>query len=352
MINKVPFPAYETFEDRQNVPRRYYLFFEKILKPGRHNKELWNAAITRRNGRNNIPFSSSIFEAHVLTTVRENYFTWIYQALANPNVVPMIQQAVNFKVEYDYDVLPEMLACNSPLISDLPLTAEYKYNEETKVFDTLLLNDIDEVEIQQSGEDEVVETIKHNVIYIEERKRLQTLIDVNKENHRKTLHLLREKVDRVRPGFCNLTREQKNEFNINAKRSFRMFMEEHHEITSAPPSAKKAKKPSPNKCRIPKEKLDVLKRVNNVILLEKASGLRRAWEKFYKMTVNKHLQNEARKYKENHRASDFLGELDDLEVNWKNSNGPATPETEHLSDEDDMSDSDMESQRIVNRAEI
>ena len=84
MLNKVPFPAFETFEDRQNIPRRYYLFFERIFRPGRHNKELWNAAITRKNGRNNIPFSSSIFEAHVITTIRENYFTWLYQALSNP----------------------------------------------------------------------------------------------------------------------------------------------------------------------------------------------------------------------------------------------------------------------------
>lgn len=368
MLNKVPFPAYETFEDRENIPKRYYLFFERILRPGRHNKELWNAAITRKNGRNNIPFSSSIFEAHVLTTIRENYFTWMYQALANPNVMPFLKDANDFKVEYDFDVLPEDLACTCALISDLPLSSEYRYNVQTKSFESIDVKDIDLTETYQgviklirvntgeerTEEDEEVnqeqhvmkevqstEKVMRNRIFVDQRKRLQELVDSEKEQRQKTLQQLREKVDSVRPTFATYSREKKSEFNVNAKRSFRMYvensgMDEGGDNSSVQPAAKKAKKPSPNKCRISVEKLDVLKQVNNKILREKASGLRKAWERFYKKTVNLRLQKEAEKHEGIHKATDFLEELEDLEVNWKK-NVCATPDTANTSDSDEGS---------------
>ena len=74
IVHDVPFPAYETFDHRQNLPRRFFLFFDKLFRAGRHNKELWSAAITRNKGRNNISFGTCIFEAHVRTTIQENYF--------------------------------------------------------------------------------------------------------------------------------------------------------------------------------------------------------------------------------------------------------------------------------------
>lgn len=390
MLNKVPFPAFETFEDRQNIPRRYYLFFERILRPGRHNKELWNAAITRKNGRNNIPFSSSIFEAHVLTTIRENYFTWMYQALSNPNVMPFLKKAKDFKVEYDFDILPENLACNCALISDLPLSSEYRYNVLTKSFEKVCTKDIELIETYQGvmiegrndengellpqnlepeGEEgqaitdvqeelQTTEKVMKNVIFVKQRDRLQELVDSDKEDRRKTLQELREKVDRVRPGFTNYSRDQKSQFNLNAKRTFRKFMDNGTDdvVDGRTPPTKKPKKPSPNKCRIPAQKLDVLKEVNSVILREKASGLRKAWERFYKKTVNIRLQEEAKEYQGNHKTTDFLEELEDLEVNWKNKD-PATPETADMSDLDEASvessfDDEENRNEVIQRAEV
>jgi len=101
IVHDVPFPAYETFEDRQNLPRRFFLFFDKIFKAGRHNKCLWNAAIERNKGRNNISFGTCIFEAHVRTIIQENYFTWMYQALASPKIIQVLEKADDFKTEYD-----------------------------------------------------------------------------------------------------------------------------------------------------------------------------------------------------------------------------------------------------------
>ena len=137
--NKIPFPAYETFEDRKRLPRRFFLFFDRFFKAARHNKDLWNAAIERGRGSNHISFGTCIFEAHVRTTLRENYFTWIYQALSNPNIVKKLPEgATSFVTEYDLDTLPDAgkLACgfhnfpSAPL--PFPLSSELLYNPTTK----------------------------------------------------------------------------------------------------------------------------------------------------------------------------------------------------------------------------
>jgi hypothetical protein len=78
-VNKVPFPALETLEDRKMFPKRYFLFFDVFVRAGRHNRDLWKKAITDNKGQNDKRFGPAIFEAHVRTTVRENYFKWIFQ---------------------------------------------------------------------------------------------------------------------------------------------------------------------------------------------------------------------------------------------------------------------------------
>jgi hypothetical protein len=32
IVHDVPFPAYETFDHRQNLPRRFFLFFDKLFR--------------------------------------------------------------------------------------------------------------------------------------------------------------------------------------------------------------------------------------------------------------------------------------------------------------------------------
>ena len=82
-VNKVPFPALETLEDRKRFPTRYFLFFDIFVRAGRHNRYLWKKAIRENKGLNDKRFGPAIFEAHVRTTVRENYFKWIFQQLSD-----------------------------------------------------------------------------------------------------------------------------------------------------------------------------------------------------------------------------------------------------------------------------
>jgi hypothetical protein len=300
IVHNVPFPAYETFEDRQNLPRRFFLFFDKFFKAGRHNKNLWNAALERNKGRNNISFGTCIFEAHVRTTIRENYFTWMYQALASPRIIQVLEKADDFKTEYDFDELPDELACGCPFISDLPLSCEIYYNTAMNVYETIAL------------------TSQANALQVEQRKRLQEIIDKNKEERKQTLKILRDMIDVVRPKYLNYNKEEKKEFNMDAKRTFKLFLDSDKENNegTAPPN-KKQKRPVPqNKCRVTSEKLDVFKAVTNQMLQEKQSGIRSAWERVYKQVVNEFVA-ESSDNGAAHKPEDFLLELEELENDWK-----------------------------------
>lgn len=335
MIHKVPFPAYETFEDRRRLPRRFFLFFDKFFKAGRHNKELWNVAIERNQGRNDISFGPCIFEAHLRTTIQENYFTWMYQALTSPSVIPSLRTADDFKTEYDFDILPEKLACNCPLILQLPVSWECKYNTSTKVFETSF------GEAQEEDEDDDEADL--------ERECLQKLVDANKEERRATLKVLREMVDRDRPEYPKYSREQKKDFNMQAKRTFRMFLDSDKEndrlggaTTTTTPSSnnKRQKRPSPqNKCRVSKEKLDAFKAVTDRIMREKASGLRSAWERLYKTTMYKNILVDEEQDAETLKPADFLLELEELDnTNWKTQSSSIQQGQQDLDGESEQDD--------------
>ena len=299
IVHDVPFPAYETFEDRQNLPRRFFLFFDKFFKAGRHNKGLWNAAVERNNGRNNISFGTCIFEAHVRTIIQENYFTWMYQALASPKIIQVLEKADDFKTEYDFDALPNELACSCPFISDLPLSCEIRYDTTMKVF-------------------EIVSATQMNSVQLEQKKRLQEIVDENKKERRETLKLLREMVDIVRPKYVNYNREEKKEFNMEAKRTFKLFLDTEKENVegTTPPNKKQKRSLSQNKCRVSSGKLDMFKAVTNQMLREKQSGLRSAWEGIYKHVVHAFVVADTKDV-EPHKPEDFLLELEELDNDWK-----------------------------------
>jgi len=300
IVHDVPFPAYETFEDRQNLPRRFFLYFDKFFKAGRHNKGLWSAAIERNNGRNNISFGTCIFEAHVRTVIQENYFTWMYQALASPKIIQVLEKADDFKTEYDFDELPNELACDCPFISDLPLSCEIHYDTTMKVFQLVSC------------------ATQTNSVQLEQRKRLQEIVDRNKKERRETLKLLREMVDIARPKYVSYNREEKKEFNMEAKRTFKLFLDADKENVQGtmPPNKKQKRSSSQNKCRVSSEKLDMFKAVTNQMLREKQSGLRSAWEGIYKQVVNVFVVADTNNV-ESHKPEDFLFELEELDNDWK-----------------------------------
>ncbi len=116
---------------------------------------------------------------------------------------------INFchKTEDDFDELPNELACGCPFISELPLSCEIRYNTMINAFETIS-------SLSQA-----------NKLREEQKKRLQEIIDRNKEERRETLRTLREMIDDVRPRYVNYNKEEKKAFNMAAKRTFKLFLD-------------------------------------------------------------------------------------------------------------------------------
>lgn len=315
------------------MSRRFFLFFDVFFRAGRHNKELWDTAVERNDGKNKISFGTCIFEAHVRTTIQENYFTWMYQTLSNPKIIRSKKEALeNFKTEYDFDGdLPDKLACGCKGCSDLPLGCEIVFNDETKKYESI--TDPSKVAEHQ----------------FQQRVKIQEIVDANKHKHQKTLELLREKVRSARSSERNnedsgvdddptsgseteksdpraVERIKRRRINLDAKQTFKKFQEMND--SSSPdkenvvtPIRKRQRKmtPAKKKCRVSDEKLDVFKSITASILKEKQSGLRTAWEDVYKAVMNKHILCTLEEVPPVvHRAEEFLTELDELNNDWKN----------------------------------
>ena len=103
-------------------PKRYFLFFDIFVRAGRHNRDLWKKAIRENKGLNDKRFGPPIFEAHVRTTVRENYFKWIFQQMTDIHEVED-EDVADFQMEYDanvYTELPRILACSHKELTRFP----------------------------------------------------------------------------------------------------------------------------------------------------------------------------------------------------------------------------------------
>ena len=103
-------------------PKRYFLFFDIFVRAGRHNRDLWKKAIKENDGLNDKRFGPAIFEAHVRTTVRENYFKWIFQQLSDIHDVED-HDVDAFQMEYDETIctdLPRKLVCTHKELTRFP----------------------------------------------------------------------------------------------------------------------------------------------------------------------------------------------------------------------------------------
>jgi hypothetical protein len=133
----MPFPAFETFDYKKTLPRRFFLFYDIFFQAGRHNKELWTAAIESDNAPVT-RFGTCLIEAHVITTVRENYFMWIFQIISDKRLLPDDEVIENFKTEYDcdHDSVPDPcdLVCSK---SRLQEKCQIRYNEDSRSFEIL-----------------------------------------------------------------------------------------------------------------------------------------------------------------------------------------------------------------------
>ena len=326
---KVPIPAYETFEDRTGLTRRYFMFFDTYFKAARHNKELWEIATNDKGGKNDIPYGSCIFEAHVRTTIRENYFKWILQVLGNPRLIKNEPQAESFKTEYDFEPesLPSRLICDTAL-TRLPKNCQIVYDKTAKEFRLVLdtgcddsdesVSDFQSVEGNQipGGDEEGIfpaSPSPKNIKDIQDQQagKVQNVVDKCREGHQGMLQLLRQKITELRAlesvePVTKASQSACKDAWAEAKKSLRQFTDtDRKRETSGPsegdkPKKKKRRKANiENKSRCSDSKVAFFSNACLDLQKEDDTGLRHSWESLYK-----HIKNNYKVEGEDNEDSD------------------------------------------------
>lgn len=317
-VNKVPFPALETFEDRKMFPKRYFLFFDIFVRAGRHNRDLWKKAIKDKDGLNDKRFGPAIFEAHVRTTVRENYFKWIFQQLSDIHDVED-QDVQDFLMEYDEEIyldLPRKLVCTHKELTRFPFkNCEITYGEKTRsdptsdtdtdvdhdddndqpassVLNQVLPNSLDPARekhfflVYKNVNDELFDQIRE-----QQRTDIKRTIEKTKDQHQEVLKNFKEIVMKIREIKKTLPdTDPKYKLEIaEAKRKLRLFKDPYEEDVPGHSLRKRRRKSIENQTRYSDSKVTFFSEANEAMKQEEHTGLRKAWEKVYKEIWNKHI---------------------------------------------------------------
>jgi hypothetical protein len=321
-VKNVPFPALESFEDRKTFPKRYFLFFDIFFRAGRHNRYLWKNAIQENKGLNDKRFGPAIFEAHVRTTIRENYFKWIFQQLTDIEDVED-KDVHAFQMEYDesiYSELPRTLVCTHKDLTKFPVkNCEIYYGKDflnegqekdddncsycsanTSDEDGLVstINNQDFVEAQQ-GDDvgrkfflvyRNVNPSQFNAIREQQRNELKNLIEKSKDQHKDILLHLKETINKIRDVKRTLsdTDPRYKEVIAEAKKKLRLFKDPYEEDDEGQVK-KKRRRSIENQTRFSDSKVTFFSKSNEDMKREEQEGMRKSWETLYKEIWNKHL---------------------------------------------------------------
>jgi hypothetical protein len=290
-VAEVPFPAFETLDDRIKLPRRYFLFFDLFFRAGRHNRVWWKDATSRKPGEKTKRFGNTMIEAHVKTTIRENYFRWMFQILSDPRCIPEHDMAFGFKTEYDCNEpedFPEDLACSLSPLARLPKTCEIGYLNEATA---------EEEPEEPEGEKTRRRTIGTFTIFTEEteeeefksqqqeqRELIMLLANQHGKEHTDRLKTMRQAVRLVRMNTANLDSKVLKHAQATAKKKLKLY-------TNDEERPKKKRRKSVNKCADKKIKMFDLnkKRLDR----EERYRYREAWEVMYKKIMKDHAREDS-----------------------------------------------------------
>ena len=325
-MNNVPFPALETFEDRKMFPKRYFIFFDLFVRAGRHNRDLWKKAIQDNKGNNNMQFGPAIFEAHVRTTVRENYFKWIFQQLSDIHEVED-KDVDEFKMEYDeniYSNLPRALVCTHKELTKFPYknyeiqygelsasttgedTEEEQIDEEdnqsycsAKSVDrseTASKNPASENSHRAHAEKQFFLVYKNandnrfSEIREQQQKDIANIIQKTKGQYKDILENLKGNIKKIREIKKTLleTDPMYKAAIADAKKNLRLFKDPYEEDSEGP-LRKKRRRSIENHTRFSDSKVTFFSKTNEEMKREEQQGLRKSWESLYKEIWNKHL---------------------------------------------------------------
>lgn len=306
-------------------PKRYFLFFDLFVRAGRHNRDLWKKAIRDNKGANNMRFGPAIFEAHVRTTLRENYFKWIFQQLSDLHDVEDAD-VDTFQMEYDenvYSDLPRALVCSHKDLTKFPFknceidygvpvaataqrksTAEDDDDDEEEEESYCSANSVDRP--ATTSPDPAIEDLEQgnrfflvyrnidanhfHKIREQQRKDLKNVIENNKGQYRDILCQFKDSIKKIREVKKSLseTDPMYKAAIAEAKKNLRLFKDPYEEDNEGP-LRKKRRRSVENQTRFSDSKVAFFSKTNEEMKQEEQQGLRKSWELLYKEIWNKHL---------------------------------------------------------------
>ena len=261
-------PAIETLNDRKDLPRRYWMFYDLFFCPGLQKKEYVKELITQKEGDRELRFGTCSFEAHVHSVIEQNYFVWLYDILTDPFWdIGNTSLLSSFSTEYDKDYV---LTNKEEGICSLfmPKNIEISYSEENKDYVILDCNNNEEEDDVNEATANQIKVINNKISAVQnhsDRVDKMALLKVELINH------LRATKDNT----------NNNEKSISQKRrQVKKKLQNLVDIISRP----KRKRGCQHDVKI----IDFFQKRNKIEMEEK-SGLRLKWERIFKKICRTHI---------------------------------------------------------------
>jgi len=255
-----------------------------LYQAARHNKQLWKVVTTLNGGDNQVPYGSCIFEAHVMTTLQENYYKWLFLLLSDVDEVKDEHFESKFRMEYEYD--------DGDIPNDL---IDYQESNCRLNADVEIYFDTDETDMRRLFK---VATDKHEVEEQrrKEREELEELLKTVKVRHQNMIDNLREKVKYIREikSETRLSDEDiKKLISTEKKRLIQFRADVTRNDGTSPPENKKRKVVNDHKSRCSDQKVQFFQKMKQKLDREESEGLIASWEGVYKFIMNKVVKEKA-----------------------------------------------------------
>ncbi len=220
-------------------------------------------------GDNQVPYGSCIFEAHVMTTLQENYYKWLFLLLSDTDEVKDEHFESQFRMEYEYED------------DDLPIgLIDYQESNNRLNREVEIYFDTRETNMQQlfkvtSDKDKVEEQ------RCKEREELEDLLGRVRESHQHMIENLREKVKYIRE-IKSASRlpddDVKKLISVEKKRLIQFRTNGNRNDGNSPPDNKKRKVMNDHKSKCSDEKVQFFQKTKQKLDQEEIEGLIASWD--------------------------------------------------------------------------
>ena len=108
MMEGQAIPAIETLLCPDKCPRRYWIFFNCLLKGCNQNNKYWDSVTFDKDGKNSRYVTLSV-EAHCVCLLKEHYWSWVYQAIVDSGMTSENLDDIRFEYDPEDVELPSNL---------------------------------------------------------------------------------------------------------------------------------------------------------------------------------------------------------------------------------------------------